>query len=265
MKPLFKIIYISCVFTIVLSTFYSCSASRESMAYFQDEPLTEEFVSTNKHEIRYKPNDVLTIDVTAIDPATVAPFNLPAVSRTNSVAEANNGGLRMQTYLIDYDGNIDFPVLGEVKLGGLTRKEATKLMTDKISEYVNDPIIIIRLINFTVTVLGEVNKPGTFTVEDERISLSEALGLAGDLTIYGVRENVFLIREIDGIKRYAKIDLTSINTVNSPNYYLSQNDVLYVEPNKARMRSSNFTQNNGVIIAALGTLASITAIIISLR
>lgn len=129
-------------------------------------------------------------------------------------------------------------------------------------EYIKDPIVNIRLANFTVTVLGEVNKPGTFTVQNERISLPEALGLAGDLTIYGRRDNVFLIREVDGIKRFAKFDLTSINLVNSPNYYLTQNDVIYVEPNNARVRSSSYNQNNYVLISAISTLATIIAILI---
>jgi len=168
----------------------------------------------------------------------------------------------MQTYLIDKNGNIEFPVLGTIKIGGLTRNEANDLMKEKLSEYIKDPIVNIRLANFTITVLGEVSKPGTFTIQDEKISLTEVLGLAGDLTIYGRRDNVFLIREVDGQKRYTQFDLTSINVVNSPNYYLAQNDVIYVEPNRARMRQGNVTQNNSLIIAAVSTLATIAAILI---
>ena len=118
-----------------------------------------------------------------------------------------NQNLRVQSYLIDVNGNIEFPVLGSMKIQGLTRVEATEMLKEKLSEYIKDPIVNIRLINFTITVLGEVNTPGTFTVQNERISLNDALGLAGDLTIYGKRDNVLLIREIDGQKRYAKFDL----------------------------------------------------------
>ena len=252
-----NLLLIICV--VVLS---SC-ASRQEIVYFQDEPVTEEIKSLNQNfEIRFKPDDLLTIDVSASDPEVAAPFNLPAVSyNTRSIIQAN-GTLKMQTYLIDSNGNIEFPILGTIKLGGLTRSEANKTMKDLLLEHIKDPIVNIRLANFTITVLGEVNNPGTFTVLDERISLTEALGLAGDLTIYGKRDNVFLIREVDGQKRYAKFDLTSINVVNSPNYYLTQNDVIYVEPNNAKVRQSSYNQNNTVLISAVSTLATIIAILI---
>jgi polysaccharide export outer membrane protein len=179
----------------------------------------------------------------------------------NSGPAANaQGNILRQTYLIDPEGNIEFPVLGTIKVGGLTRVEATKMLKERIGEYVNEFIVNIRLINFTITVLGEVARPGAFTVQNERVSLNEALGLAGDLTIYGRRDNIFLIREVDGKKKYAKYDLTSINVVNSPVYYLSQNDVIYVEPNSARIKTSSFNPNNGILISAVSTLATIIAI-----
>ena len=168
----------------------------------------------------------------------------------------------MQTYLVDASGNIEFPVLGTVKLGGLTRSEANQVLKERLSEYIKDPIVNIRLANFTITILGEVNRPGTFTIQDERVSVSEALGLAGDLTIYGKRDNILLIREINGEKRYAKLDMTSVNIVSSANYYLTQNDVLYVEPNNARLRQSNFTENNSLIVSIVGIAATVAAILI---
>ena len=261
MKPIITLIKTNAFGLLFVTLLVTSCGTRQEIVYFQDEPLTKEFKQTNAPQIRFKPSDLLTIDVSSIEPDAVRPFNLPAVAYNSSILNAGTN-LRMQTYLIDANGNIEFPVLGTVKLAGLTRTEATTLLREKITEYVKDPIVNIRLVNFTVTVLGEVNKPGTFTVEDERISLTEALGLAGDLTIYGRRDNVFLIRELNGEKRYAKIDLTSINSVNSPSYYLTQNDVIYVEPNTSRVRSSTYTQNNSVIISAVGTLATIIAILI---
>ncbi|WP_299229354.1 polysaccharide biosynthesis/export family protein [uncultured Psychroserpens sp.] len=249
---------------LILIIVSSCG-SRKDIVYFQDEALTEESELSNEFELSYKPNDILTIDVSALDPETVRPFNLSAVSYANNDANNGlnaNGNILRQTYLVDPSGNIEFPVLGTLKIGGLTRAEVTDMLKDKLREYVSNPIVNIRLINFTVTVLGEVNRPGAYTIQDERISLSEAIGLAGDLTIYGKRDNVFLVREVDGKKKYAKFDLTSINVVNSPVYYLSQNDVIYVEPNKARIRQSSYTQNNGLIISAVATLATIAAILI---
>ncbi|MGS2726147.1 polysaccharide biosynthesis/export family protein [Psychroserpens sp. BH13MA-6] len=242
----------------------SSCASRKDLVYFQDEPIADQSLSEldNNYEIIYKPNDILTIDVSAEVAESVAAFNLPLVAYDTSGGVTTQTNVLRQTYLIDPKGNIEFPVLGTVKMAGLTRVEATNMLKERIGEYVKEFIVNIRLVNFTITVLGEVNRPGAYTVQDERISLTEALGLAGDLTIYGKRDNIFLIREVDGKKKYAKFDLTSINVVNSPVYYLSQNDVVYVEPNKARIRTSSYNPNNGILIAAISTLSTIAAIFI---
>ena len=246
---------------VLIQLFFSCTSSTE-IVYFQDEKIKGDIdFSQQVTSITYKPNDMLTIDVSGLDPDATRPFNLPAVSYSNSVISAQ-GNLKMQTYIIDNDGNIEFPVLGKVKLGGLTRTQARAHLKEKLTDYIKSPIVNIRLANFTITVLGEVNSPGTFTIEDERVSLTEAIGLAGDLTIYGKRDNVFLIREIDNEKRFTTFDLTSINVVNSPQYYLLQNDVIYVEPNKAKVRSASYNQNNGILISAVSTLATIIAILI---
>ncbi|QDO94305.1 polysaccharide export protein [Formosa sediminum] len=238
----------------------SCGVKRESIVYFQDETAstTSELAD---FEIRFKPDDLLTIDVSAIDPEAARPFNLPAVSYNASSVDLAQGTLKMQTYLIDNEGNIEFPVIGSIKLGGLSRSEANLYMKNLLKEYIKDPIVNIRLANFNITILGEVNSPGTYSLQNEKVSLTEALGYAGDLTIYGRRDNVFLIREIDGENRYYKFDLTSINVMNSPHFFLTQNDVIYVEPNKAKIRSSNYNQNNVVLISAIATLATITALI----
>ncbi len=248
----------------ILSTiaFLSSCASKQDVIYFQDEAITSAIENQNSNfELHYKSDDLLTINVSALDPVVAMPFNLQAVSTNRSVIDAQ-GSLKIQTYLIDVNGNIEFPVLGTLKLGGLSRSEANKYLKTKLSEYIVNPIVNIRLANFTISVLGEVKNPGTYTIDDERISLTQALGLAGDLTIFGRRDNVFLIREVNGKKKYSKFDLTSINVVNSPNYYLTQNDVIYIEPNNAKIRASSYNQNNGVIISAVGTLATIIAILI---
>ncbi|WP_040281924.1 polysaccharide biosynthesis/export family protein [Psychroserpens damuponensis] len=255
-----SLLILSCI--VIMS---SCG-SRKDIIYFQDEPITDQSLSEldNNYEIRYKPNDILTIDVSSQNTESVLPFNLPAVAynNTNAGATEQTTVLR-QTYLLDPQGNIEFPTLGTIKLGGLTRTEATEMFKEKIGEYVNEFIVNIRLINFTITVSGEVKNPGNFTVQGERISLIQALGLAGDLTIYGKRDNIFLIREIDGKKKYAKYDLTSINVVNSPVYYLSQNDIIYVEPNNSKVRTSTYNPNTGVLISAVSLLATIAAIFIT--
>lgn len=254
----------NCSYSLLLLIFFSLlnsCASKEEIVYFQNQPLTAETDMVFSPNITYKPNDLVSINVSALDPETVKPFNLPVI--TNTFSSLNyQGEMRIQTYLVDSDGNIEFPVLGTIKIGGLTRQETVNMLREKISEYVKDPIINIRLTNFTVTVLGEVNNPGTFSIEDERISLSEALGMAGDLTIYGRRDNVFLVREENGIKRFGRFDLTKITVLGDQNYYLEQNDVIYVEPNKARVRSSAFNQNNAIIISAVATLVTLVAILV---
>lgn len=262
MKSKLNIQYLILNLSVLSLIFLSSCASRKDMVYFQDEPVVDGQINSAPKQLIYKPDDILTINVSAADPVAATPFNLAVVSESDNLISAN-GAPRMQTYLIDYNGNIEFPVLGTLHLAGMTRIEATAMLKEKISEYAKDPIVNIRLVNFTVTILGEVSDPGTFTIQDERITLPEALGLANDLTIFGKRKNILLIREVDGVKKFATIDLTSVNALVSPLYYLQQNDVIVVEPNKARLRSSTFNQNNVVVISAIGTLASIVAIILA--
>lgn len=244
---------------IAIIVLTSCG-SRKNIVYFQDEPIEDGVLVSEPKPIIYKPDDILTINVSALDPDTVKPFNLQVVSNNDANLMNANGPRQFQSYLIDYDGNIDFPVLGKLNVAGLNRTELTAMLVEKISEYANNPIVNVRLSNFTITILGEVRNPGTFTIQDERITVLEALGLADDLTIFGKRKNVLLIREVDGKKKFAKIDLTSVNAVNSPVYYLQQNDVIYVEPNNAKIRASSYNQNNSVLISAIGTLTTIIAV-----
>lgn len=244
---------------IAILVFTSCG-SRKDIVYFQDEPIEDGVLVSEPKPIIYKPDDILTINVSALDPDTVKPFNLQVVSNNDTNLLNAGGRQQFQSYLIDYDGNIDFPVLGKLKVAGLNRTELTAILVEKISEYAKNPIVNVRLSNFTITILGEVRNPGTFTIQDERITVLEALGLADDLTIFGKRKNVLLIREVDGKKKFAKIDLTSVNAVNSPVYYLQQNDVIYVEPNNAKIRASSYNQNNSVLISAIGTLTTIIAV-----
>lgn len=251
-----RILIIS-ILAIITAT--SC-ASRKDIVYFQDEPIEEGQLNYEPTQLIYKPDDILTINVSALDPDTVKPFNSTTVSNNSSDLLSAQTALQQQTYLVDYEGNIQFPVLGTIKVEGLTRTDLTALLVDRIKSMVNDPIVNIRLVNFTVTILGEVKSPGTFTMQNERVTLLEALGYANDLTIFGQRKNIKLIREVNGMKKFAFIDLTSINTVNSHLYYLQQNDVIYVEQNKAKIRSSTYNQNNGVLISAIGTLTTILAV-----
>ncbi|WP_338733804.1 polysaccharide biosynthesis/export family protein [Mangrovimonas cancribranchiae] len=251
--------HIVSLLTIALLT--SCATTKD-LTYFQDEPLSEYHEIEFNTDIFYKPNDKLSIIVSSIDPQASRPFNLPIISEGRSEI-ITQGSSKMQTYLVDRNGNIQFPVIGEFKIGGLSRTEATQQLKEQLKEYLKDPIVNIRIVNFTVTILGEVRNPGTFVLEDEKISLNEALGYAGDLTIHGRRDNVLLIRENNGKKEYAQFDLTSISVLNSISYYLEQDDIIYVSPNKAKVRSSSYNQNAVVIISAVAALTSIVGLFVN--
>ncbi|MBT8377331.1 MAG: polysaccharide biosynthesis/export family protein [Bacteroidia bacterium] len=248
------------IITIIALSVLSSCASRKDYIYFQDEMYSDNVEMSKYQQLTYKTDDLLIITISGLDPEAARPFNLPAASTNNNDVTSAQGQLRLQTYLVDYDGFIDFPVLGKLKIAGLTRTQVTDMLTNQLRDYLKDPIVNVRLANFNVTIIGEVNNPGTFNIQDERITLLEALGLAGDLSIYGKRSNVLLIRENEGKKKFAKIDLTSINTINSPLFYLQQNDVIYVEPNNAKIRQASYSQNNSVVISAIGTLTTIIAV-----
>src|SRR5690606_36854273 len=156
--------------------------------------------------------------------------------------------LRLQNYLVDAEGYIEYPVLGKVKLGGMTRPQAISHMKGLLAEYIVSPGVTLQITNFKVTVLSEVSNPGSFTLPHERITILEAIGLAGDLTLYGVRKNVLVIREADGEKSFHRVDLTSDEVFNSPVYMLIQNDLVYVEPNTARSTTSTYSTNYALFI-----------------
>ncbi len=236
----------------------SC-ASRKDVVYFQNTGDFETLVDKNSITPKFKVDDVLSIYVSTLDNEASAPFNL--------FRGGSEGGLRPEQvdYLIDKDGEIDFPVVGKIKVAGLSSEELRVLLREQLSDYLKDPIINIRLRNFTITVLGEVNRPGTYPVEGERITIMEALGLANDLTIKGKRENVMVIRDFDGTKVYHRINLKRKEAMSSPVYYLTQNDVVYVEPNKSAITSSSLDNRATIAISIASILITSTVILITRR
>ena len=241
----------------------SSCVSRKEIAYFQGLDNIESQVTESKNGLEIKPNDLLTISVSAYNMEAAQPFNLPVIG----VAAGNESGLRvggtpqLQPYLVDSDGNIEFPQLGTVEVAGMNRQQLASKLKTAISEYVKDPIVNVRIVNFQVSVLGEVNRPGTFSVQDEYLSLPKALGLAGDMSIYGQRDNVLVVREENGIKTHAYLDLTDAAIMNSPYYYLKQNDVIYVEPNGAQRQSASYNRNAGIYISIASVLISLIVLI----
>ena len=248
-------------FLSLLFLLFSC-ASKHDVVYYQDIDTLNSQKNTNSYEIKIQPDDLLMIIVSADDPEVAIPFNLKTISvSSNNRLDMARAQETVQLYLVDQNGNIEFPVLGKIKLGGLTRSEALEILQNKINVYIKSPIVNLRIMNFKVSLQGEVNLPGTYPIASERITLIEALSMAKDLTIYGKRDNILVIREINGVKSYNRVDITKSDFIDSPFYYLAQNDVVYVEPNKTRVNSSAVGPNTSVIISAVSILVSLSVLI----
>ena len=248
---------------LVVLLLFSCK-SREEVVYYQNIDALAQVERSNSYEIKIQPDDLLMIIVSADDPETAIPFNLSTISiPTAGTVNAAQGQLTMQSYLVDAAGTIDFPVLGKLSVGGLSRTEIMQLLESRISKYIKNPIINIRVMNFKVSVQGEVNSPGIYPLSSDRITLIEAISKAGDLTIYGKRENILIIREVNGVKAYNRVDITKADFIHSPFYYLAQNDVVYVEPNKARINGAAVGANTGVIISITSLLITVITLIVT--
>lgn len=205
--------------------------TRKDISYFQDitdstktQPINRSF------DAIIQPGDILSIHVTSLSPEASSFFNVTGESIDQQVAN---------TYLVNADGNVEMPLIGQIKVAGNTSPVAKFLIRNKLEKYLADPTVSIRIRNFKVTVLGEVQSPGVYTIPNEKITLIEALGLAGDLTIFAQRSNVLIIREKDGQRQFMKVDLRSKEFFESEFYYLHSNDVVYVEPGKGRIASAD--------------------------
>ncbi|WP_298499308.1 polysaccharide biosynthesis/export family protein [uncultured Algibacter sp.] len=246
--------------SIVILTILTSCVSKKEVVYFQNAKDFETIVDTDTFTPKFKINDIITIFVSTFDLEAVKPFNLYMAGETGT---GNASNPQLIDYLIDIEGNIDYPVLGKIKLLGLTVQEAQKLFKEKLSDYLKDPIVNIRIKNFRVSVLGEIQSPGRYEVSGERITILEAIALAGDLTIKGHRENVLVIRDFNGSKTYTRVDLTSKEIFNSPVYYLTQNDVVYVEPNNSAVSSASGDTRIGTIISISSFLITTALIFVT--
>ncbi len=262
MKNSLNVILLACV---LLST--SCVSQRK-LSYLRDvteasaDSINQTFTSQKENHIAK--GDLLSIFVNALDIQAVQAFNLPVANVQNLGARqvsAAVGGGSLQGYWVDPEGNIDFPVLGKLHVEGMTTTMLKDTLTQLISRSVKDPIININFMNFFVTVLGEVKNPGRHAVNSQGMTIFEALGLAGDLTIYGKRNNVLVSREVDGKMEFARLNLNDEAIFASPYYHVRQNDVIYVEPNNARAISS---QNIPLYLSMVTTLGSMATLIVSL-
>ncbi|MDR2495563.1 MAG: polysaccharide biosynthesis/export family protein [Tannerellaceae bacterium] len=253
------------VFVILIGALAGC-ATRKDVVYLQDvAPLMQMTVPTN-YEMSIYRDDLLGISISSKDLELAGPFNLPLVSfQTGAVYNTQQ---RMLGYLVDINGDIDFPILGKLHAEGLTRLQLTNLIKNRLikEDLIKDPIVTVQFLNFKISVMGEVNRPGEFSITSDRVTLLEAISMAGDLTIYGRRDRVAVIRERNGKQTILFHDLRSADMFQSPCYFLQQNDIVYVEPNSARAGQSSINQNNtvGVWMSAVGVLLTAVNVLVTL-
>lgn len=253
---------------VAIFLFASCQ-SYKKVPYLQDVKVVEQTVQQgNLYDAKIMSKDLLTIVVSCTSPELAVPFNLTVASPASGAAGNNQLTTQpvLQPYLVDNDGKINFPVLGELKVGGLTKKEAEQLIIEKLKPYIKEtPIVTVRMVNYKISVLGEVARPGTFTINNEKVNLLEALAMAGDMTVWGVRDNVKLIREgADGRQEIVTLDLNSAETILSPYYWLQQNDIVYVTPNKAKARNSDIGNSTSLWFSATSILVSLASILVTI-
>ena len=243
-----------------LGGYLSSCVSKKDIVYFQNDAIDQEKVS-NSFKTIIKPDDLLQITITALDIEAVRPFNLTSVNYA-AASNAAVGQATQQNYLVDTNGEIEFPVLGKIKVGGLTRDETINLLKSKLSpDYIKDPNVNIRIANYKISVLGDVNSPGSYNIPNERITILDALALAGDVRISAQRNNVLIIREEAGEKMQYRVDLRSNKLLTSPVYYLQQNDVVYVEPNYASVQSASSNSNTTLFISLTGLIITIVSLL----
>ena len=242
----------------------SCT-SYKNVPYLQNaEEIMAAQAELPLYDAKIMPKDLLTVTVNTTDPEAAAPFNMTVQTAQNlATSRTSYSQPVLQQYLVNNEGSIDFPVLGTLKVGGLTKNEAEDMIREKLKPYLKEvPIVTVRMSNYKISVLGEVARPGTFTVSNEKVNVLEALAMAGDLTIWGMRDNVKLVREdAAGKREIIELDLTNAEIITSPYYYLQQNDILYVSPNKTKAKNSDIGSSTSLWFSATSILVSVASLL----
>lgn len=242
-----------------------CSSYKKSIYLRNDEVLEKAQQNNKQYVYRVMPKDELTITVSTSDPASSVPFYRKIGQGKDQASSAQGmNNAKLLDYLVDNEGNIDYPVLGKLHVAGLTTRECEALIRKELQQYLNEvPNVTVRTSNYKISVLGEVKSPGTYTVSDERINIFQALALAGDMTVFSVRDDVQLLREDSlGNRRVLHLDLTSADIALSPDYYLQQNDIVYVKPTKAKVHSNTFSNNSSTWVSLMSLAATIASLVI---
>ena len=246
----------------------SCGSTKEvpTLAYFQNLKDSDGTLPDNvsHYKIKIQPDDELIITITSTLPEATAMYNLPLGNPSLKGNINATQSPRIQTHIVDRNGMIQLPVLGEIQAAGLSTKELEAVIKNRVSEHVKDPFVRVEMINFTVNVMGEVRAPQRIVVGKERFSVLDALAAAGDLTEYGKRDNVLVIRTENGKSTYHRLNLTDGSIYASPYFYLQQNDVVYVEPNDIKIDNSKYNQFSAFKLSQLSTIVSLASVIASL-
>ena len=245
----------------------SCSSGKE-VPYFQNIDEISLAGSKGLYDAKIMPKDMLTITVSTTDPAAAAPFNLSVGNTVGASGQLSNGGGNLQGYLVDNDGNINFPVIGHMHVQGMTKSQCQDMIREKLLPYMaatENPIVTVRMSSYRVTVTGEVNRPGVIPVSTEKMSIVEALAQAGDLTVYGKRDNIMLIREDEtGQKKMVRLNMNDANLINSPYYYLQQNDIIYVQPNSVKAKNAGIGPSTTLWFSFIGIVTSISSLLVNI-
>jgi polysaccharide export outer membrane protein len=230
-------------FSITILLGVSSCLNQKQITYFQPANLTSDTSKSEisqKHKLLLKPGNIISVGVSSISPEANVMFNPYLVMQPMNIQSTQTNNLLPAIgYMVDDEGMISIPMAGKVKVGGLNINEARDTIVKKLEEFLINPTVNVRMLNYSVSVLGEVNRPSVYTIPNERITLPELLSLAGDLTIFAKRENILVIRETDGKREFARVDLTRRDLFNSPYYYLQPNDVVYVEPGKGKKTTTD--------------------------
>lgn len=272
-----KLRHVAIGFAALVIALTGCSSGKTQLPYFKDVDVETLNVPIGDFAVKIVPDDELLINVSAADPEAVEAYTVPyqhprqrdfnfaqSQTRESFVMSTRKSNLSLQPYVVNSEGFINFPVFGKIHVAGMTLEGLAEYLTEKISEKVVDPIVTVELTNFHVNVIGEVNHPGMFIVNRERFSVLDALAQAGDLTAYGERNNVMIIREENGKRVAHRLNLNKTEALDSPYFFLRQNDVVYVEPNTVRQANAKVDNDRQFRLSMTSVIVSAVSVIASL-
>lgn len=267
LKKDMKKLLLSIIAAAMIVVLGSCGSSK-NVTYLQNLDSISLAPSRGLYDAKIMPKDQLMITVSTTDYEASRPFNLTVHNSLGSAGSISSGGGSLQQYVVDNSGFINFPVVGKIHVEGLTVHETEDLIKSKIQPYLartENPIVTVRMASYRITVIGEVNKPGVIPVTTERMSILEALAQAGDLSIYGLRDNIALIRtDAAGEKHQVRLNLNDANIINSPYYYVQQDDVIYVEPNNVKAKNSSIGSSTTLWFSFIGIATSVASLLVNI-